>query len=183
MGCGASKPSSENESTPSLPNVVVFGHSGGGVSSVVNLIAGKAVATVSRDASRCTESVQSYLVDVGDSGRPRSINLYDIPGFNEKGAEFVPFPSVPISLAIICMQDLRNQVRVTANYLKNKWSEHGDIPILIVINHMTPSPDAGWWGDNKKHFANLAALKDHVCLTRNKDNGLHELIMQHLPSS
>jgi len=189
MGCGTSKPlseSPESQSTPSLPNVIVFGHTGGGVSSVINLIAGEEVATVSHDALRCTERVGSYQVDIGDPGRARSINLYDIPGFDETAGSPVEFPRVTISLAIICAQDLRNQARVTAKYLKNRWGEHGNIPVLIVINHTTYSPDVGWWRENEKHFINLAAFKDHACLTRGKENEskrlLHALIREHLPS-
>ncbi|KIJ14629.1 hypothetical protein PAXINDRAFT_180885 [Paxillus involutus ATCC 200175] len=186
MGCGTSKPlseSPESQSTPNLPNVIVFGHTGGGVSSVVNLIVGEEVATVSHDTLRCTKRVGPYQVD--DPGRARWINLYDIPGFDDTGKEFVQFPSVPISLAIICAQDTRSQMRVTAKYLQHRWSEHGNIPVLIVVNHTTHSPDAGWWRENEKHFINLAAFKDHACLTRGRENEskilLHALIREHLP--
>ncbi|KIJ05431.1 hypothetical protein PAXINDRAFT_103788 [Paxillus involutus ATCC 200175] len=127
-------PAKSPSGDPNVLNVIVFGHNGGGVSSVVNLIAGKEIAKVSSDTPRCTVEIGSYQIPVKDSsGKIHSINLYDIPGFNERAQEFVQFPSFAISLAIICTQDLRNQVLVTANYLKKTWGEHGDIPILIVI--------------------------------------------------
>ncbi|KAF9232586.1 hypothetical protein BU15DRAFT_54872, partial [Melanogaster broomeanus] len=169
----------------SEPNVLVFGHTDGGVSSVVNLIARKVVAGVSDGTSRCTERVDSYHVKVEGPNGTRSVNLYDIPGFDGTAESPVQFPSVPISLAIICTQDLPNQVKATANYLKNKWDKHGGVPVIVVINHRAPTPDPAWWGTNGKHFVNIAALKDHACLTRGIQEEskilLHELIMQHLP--
>lgn len=183
-GVAAGPPSVPND--PKLPNVMVLGPMGGGVSSVVNLIAGKEVSQVSNDTSRCTRKMGSYHIELRDAGKMVPITLYDIPGFNYNAKSPLEFPRVPISLAVICMEDFPAQVRATAEYLQKRWRKHGDgnIPVLVVINHIAPKPDAGWWEENKKHFPSLTVVTDHVCLTRRKKEEstrqLHSLIIQHL---
>ena len=171
---------------PNLPNIMVLGPMGGGVSSVVNLIAGKEVARVSNDTSRCTRKMASYHIELRDAAKIVPITLYDIPGFNYNAKSPLEFPRVPISLAIICMEDFPAQVRATAEYLQNKWKKHGDgnIPVLVVINHIAPQPGAGWWEENKKHFPSLRIVTDHLCLIRRQKEEstrqLQSLIIQHL---
>lgn len=183
-GAAANPPNVPND--PNLPNVMVLGPMGGGVSSVVNLIAGKEVAQVSNATSRCTRRMASYHIELRDAGKIVPITLYDIPGFNYNAKSPLEFPRVPISLAIICMEDFSAQVKATAEYLQKRWKKHGDgnIPVLVVINHIAPKPDAGWWEENKRHFPSLTVVTDHVCLTRRKKEEstkqLHSLIIQHL---
>ena len=171
---------------PTLPNIMVLGPMGGGVSSVVNLIAGKDVAQVSNDTARCTRKMASYQIELRDRAKIVPITLYDIPGFDYNAKSPLEFPRVPISLAVICMEDFPAQVRATADYLKNKWRKHGDgnIPVLVVINHIAPNPDDGWWEENEKHFPSLGVVADHVCLIRRKKEEstrrLQSLIIQHL---
>ena len=173
-------------SDPKLPNIMVLGPMGGGVSTVVNLIAGKDVARVSNNTLRCTKKMASYRIELRDAAKTLPIMLYDIPGFDYNAKSPLEFPRVPISLAIICMEDFPAQVKATAEYLQNKWRKHGDrnVPVLVVINHITPKPDAGWWEENKKHFPSLGVVTDHVCLTRRQKEEstrqLHSLIIQHL---
>lgn len=171
---------------PNLPNIMVLGPMGGGVSTVVNLVAGKDISRVSNDTSRCTRNMASYHIELRDAAKIVPVTLYDIPGFDYNAKSPLEFPRVPISLAIICMEDFPAQVKATAEYLKNKWRKHGNgnIPILVVINHISPKPDAGWWEENKKHFPSLNVVTDHVCLIRRKKEEstrqLQSLIIQHL---
>ena len=171
---------------PNLPNIMVLGPMGGGVSTVVNLVAGKDISRVSNDTSRCTRNMASYHIELRDAAKIVPVTLYDIPGFDYNAKSPLEFPRVPISLAIICMEDFPAQVKATAEYLKNKWRKHGNgnIPILVVINHISPKPDAGWWEENKKHFPSLNVVTDHICLIRRKKEEstrqLQSLIIQHL---
>lgn len=171
---------------PNLPNIMVLGPMGGGVSTVVNLVAGKDISRVSNDTPRCTRKMASYHIELRDAAKIVPVTLYDIPGFDYNAKSPLEFPRVPISLAIICMEDFPAQVKATAEYLKNKWRKHGNgnIPILVVINHISPKPDAGWWEENKKHFPSLDIVTDHVCLIRRKKEEstrqLQSLIIQHL---
>lgn len=171
---------------PNLPNIMVLGPMGGGVSTVVNLVAGKDISRVSNDTSRCTRNMASYHIELRDAAKIVPVTLYDIPGFDYNAKSPLEFPRVPISLAIICMEDFPAQVKATAEYLKNKWRKHGNgnIPILVVINHISPKPDADWWEENKKHFPSLNVVTDHVCLIRRKKEEstrqLQSLIIQHL---
>ena len=181
---GSNPPTVPND--PTLPNIMVLGPTGGGVSSVVNLIAGKDVARVSNDTSRCTKKMSSYRIRLVDGAKIVPITLYDIPGFEYNAKSPLEFPRVPISLAIICLEDFPAQVRATAEYLQNKWRKHGNgnVPVLVVINHIAPKPDPVWWEENQKHFPSLGVVTDHVCLTRRKKEEstkqLHSLIIQHL---
>ncbi|KAF8555000.1 hypothetical protein OG21DRAFT_1508182 [Imleria badia] len=165
---------------------MVLGPMGGGASSVVNLIAGKDVALVSNDTSRCTKKMASYRIQLADGAKVIPITLYDIPGFDYNAKSPLKFPRVPISLVIISLEDFPAQVRATAEYLQDKWRNHGDdnVPVLVVISHIAPKPDAGWWEENKKHFPSLGVVTAHVCLTRRKKEEstkqLHSLIIQHL---
>lgn len=60
-------------------NVVLFGGTGAGKSSVVNLIVGESVAKVSSDVTECTTAFQDYFF-VQDSVHYR---LWDTPGLKE----------------------------------------------------------------------------------------------------
>lgn len=186
MNDGAAAGLSNGRTDPNLPNIMVLGPMGGGVSSVVNLIAGRVVARVSNDTARCTRKMASYHIELRDGAKVVPIALYDIPGFNYNAKSPLEFPRVPISLAIICMEDFPAQVRATAEYLQNKWKKHGNgnIPVLVVINHIAPKPDVGWWEENKKHFPSLGIVTDHVCLIRQQKEEstkqLQSLIIKHL---
>ncbi|KAI9569787.1 hypothetical protein HD554DRAFT_2170787 [Boletus coccyginus] len=105
---------------PSVPNIMILGPMGGDISSVVNLIAGKEVARVSNDTSRCTKKMASYHIELGNASKTVLTTLYDIPGFDYNATFPLEFPRVPISLAIICMEDFPAQVRATADYLQSK---------------------------------------------------------------
>lgn len=162
---------------------------GGGASSVANLIAGKNVAQVSNDTPRCTKKMASYRIQLADGAKTVPFTLYDIPGFDYNAKSPLELPRVPISLAVICLEDFPAQVRATAEYLQNKWRNHGDgnVPVLVVINHIAPKPDASWWEENKKHFPCLDVVTYHICLTRGRKEEsikqLHTLIIQHLSAS
>ncbi|KAG9310006.1 hypothetical protein JVU11DRAFT_10040 [Chiua virens] len=150
---------------------MVLGPMGGGASSVVNLIAGKEVAQVSADTSRCTKKMASYHIDLKDGAKAVPITLYDIPGFNYNAKSPLEFPRVPVSLAIICLEDFPAQVRATAEYLKDKWKE-------------TWRRKYSGSGRHQSYCAAARRWLIHVCLIKRKKEEstrqLHSLIIQHL---
>ncbi|KAF9245012.1 hypothetical protein BU15DRAFT_59175 [Melanogaster broomeanus] len=78
-----------NPSKGGLPrrlNVVVFGESGVGKSSVINVIAGQTIAKTSNDAVGCTFRHQCYEVTVNGLG----VNLWDTAGLDEGTEGTVP---------------------------------------------------------------------------------------------
>jgi predicted GTPase len=46
-------------------NIVIFGQTGAGKSSIINMLAGKPVAEVSECASGCTSSNKRYSIRIG----------------------------------------------------------------------------------------------------------------------
>lgn len=69
-----------------IPNVVIFGETGSGKSSLINLIAGYHCAEVSSDARGCTLPTQNYHIMI--SGSP--YDIHDTPGFGEGNAGRIP---------------------------------------------------------------------------------------------
>ncbi|KIJ14631.1 hypothetical protein PAXINDRAFT_155947 [Paxillus involutus ATCC 200175] len=57
--------------------VVVFGRTGMGISSLVNLIIGKQKAKTSNNSGQCTEKAQPYETKIDN----KKVSVYDMPGF------------------------------------------------------------------------------------------------------
>jgi len=145
-------------------NIVVLGPTGGGASSVVNLIIGKEVAPVSNDTQRRTTEATAYPIELESAGGVIQSTLHDVPSFNSSPPAL---SSGGISLAIVCMEDRTPQVKEAICYLDDWANQHScNVPVLVVINHMTPCPDPNWWETNKGHFAKLRLVAGHACLTR-----------------
>ncbi|KIK15328.1 hypothetical protein PISMIDRAFT_328817, partial [Pisolithus microcarpus 441] len=60
-------------------NVILFGETGVGKSSVINLMAGSLVAEVSSDLGGCTMNSTDYKVTIGS----RKITIWDTVGLEE----------------------------------------------------------------------------------------------------
>ncbi|KIJ59951.1 hypothetical protein HYDPIDRAFT_117850 [Hydnomerulius pinastri MD-312] len=171
MGCSTSK---------EAPKVVVFGRVGSGASSVVNLIAGQAVAAVSPDSGRCTKRSKPHSVAFQD----KTFTVYDFPGFD--GPEDRPPEEFPpdTGLVIICTKDDGNHVRTTARYLQT-WNQKHDatVPVIVVVNHRKFAD--GWWITNQSYFDSPSCnMVAHACLVLGGDstNLLRNLIAQYCTS-
>jgi hypothetical protein len=70
------------------PNIIVFGQSGSGKSSLINMLARKDVATVSGNSIGCTPSAQAY--DISPDSDNRIYRFWDTPGLNEGDEGNVP---------------------------------------------------------------------------------------------
>lgn len=75
-----------NSQEPLTHNVILFGESGSGKSSIVNMIVGKDVAKVSNSPMGCTFEAESYATHIGDT----TYHIYDTVGLGEGEAGRVP---------------------------------------------------------------------------------------------
>lgn len=169
-------------------NVVIFGETGVGKSSLVNLIIGKYVAKTSDSAEGCTFEATYYDVAI-DS---RRIRLFDTAGLSEpclnwdgyllavkKAERLVSILDNygGVDLLIFCMRGGRITASAQQNYrmfveiLCDK-----KIPVAVVVTHLEHEERMeDWWDRNEKHFETYGiSVYDHACITTiRKPNSRH----------
>jgi ABC-type dipeptide/oligopeptide/nickel transport system ATPase component len=167
---------------PFLPmstgNVILFGESGCGKSSIINmLLDDENAADVSSGATGCTFKSQSFEVNV----RGVPLTIWDTVGLNEGDAGRVPGSdailklyqlilelSTGVSLLVFVMRAPRIKSSVPQNWkLFHEVICQSKVPIVIVITGLENSKDMdGWWCDNKGEFQKYGIRPDGVaCIT------------------
>jgi len=162
-------------------NIVVFGQTGVGKSSIINMLAGSSVANVSPGAAGCTSSNQSYRISHGDDN---CYTLWDTPGLNEaEDGTVSPQDAVHslldlvkdhgINLLIYCIRGrLVDIIRV--NYdLFWKIICMEEVPIVLVVTGLEGKPDMDEWWDENEETVNKMKLvfAGHACVTSWKGKG------------
>src|SRR5258707_11608811 len=122
-------------------NIIVFGQTGAGKSSIINMLAGSPVANVSDDLMGATPSNERYPINRQDGF---TYTLWDTPGCNESeygtmspqaAAQNLQDLVVtqPVDLLIYCIRNrLVDMIRV--NYeLVSKTSHKESVPIVLVV--------------------------------------------------
>ena len=159
-------------------NVIIFGESGVGKSSVVNLIAGRKVAETSPDAGSCTFASNRYNVVL--EGRPYCI--WDTIGLNEPDLSCEDYlrsikhayklinnleRSGGIHLLLLCMrgritESVQQNYKLFINVLCEK-----KVPLGIVVTHLENEQCMeGWWKENEEVFRRYNISADgHACIT------------------
>ncbi|KZP32065.1 hypothetical protein FIBSPDRAFT_813110 [Athelia psychrophila] len=158
------------------PHVIIFGQSGSGKSSLVNMIAGLNVAEISTSTVGCTVSSQSYDVDIPG---PLKIKLWDTAGLNESNEGSV---SSAQAIAAICelVRDLeldpaglsllycvRGRIDETTvmNYNTIRSVCHGRTPIALVVTGLEHEDRKKWWEDNQPGFTKRGMdFEHHACV-------------------
>ncbi|KZP12314.1 hypothetical protein FIBSPDRAFT_961498 [Athelia psychrophila] len=144
-------------------NIIVFGETGAGKSSVVNMIVGRDVANSSSAAAGSTFDSEPYETDV-DATLP--LRLWDTSGLNEgrngtvsaKEAVNSLFDLITrvqgVSLLVYCIRGPRIKATTSDNYeLFFGGLCHGKVPIVLVVTGLEGEEDRdGWWDDNKEVF-------------------------------
>jgi hypothetical protein len=183
-------PSEESSSFGDAPNVIIFGETGVGKSSLINMIAGSASAAVSSGAIGCTFDSVAYDVEL--SGR--KYRLWDTAGLNEgehgniSGDRAIEnlqklvqnLQHGGVSLLVYCIRGSRLRDIVKINYdLFYKIVCGAKVPIVIVVTGLENENNMeDWWADNvedvhdrRMHFAG------HACITATRGkvlkNGEH----------
>ncbi|TFK22236.1 P-loop containing nucleoside triphosphate hydrolase protein [Coprinopsis marcescibilis] len=160
-------------------NVVVFGETGVGKSSVINMITGGDSARVSSEAKGCTVTSKAYEVSIGGC----LYKLWDTAGLNEgEGGTLVHERAVEaleelvvkqlehkVDLLLYCIRARRIRPVVEQNYqlLCNRLCK-SKVPIALVVtcveNMMAPTMDA-WWRDNRSELERYGLkFNDTVCV-------------------
>ena len=147
-------------------NIIIFGETGAGKSSVINMLLGKVAAEVSSEAAGCTLSSTPHDVNIGG----HKFTLWDTAGLNEGGEGSVSDMKAlsalyhllrgledGVSLAVFCMR----APRLTDAAVKNwKFFKHilcqGKVPTVIVVTGLEEWNDEDskrtWWEENQEQF-------------------------------
>jgi len=152
------------------PNIIIFGQSGSGKSSLINMLARKDVANVSGNIIGCTPSAQAY--DISPDPDNRIYRFWDTPGLNEGDEGNVPAKDaigelrrvieghrLPINLAIYCVRGQGFTDLVRKNYdefCKILDKRNPDVSILLVVTGLELKDDMNsWWKQNKRVVAKM----------------------------
>ena len=161
-------------------HVILFGETGVGKSSLVNLLAGWHVADVSPDSVACTLTSTEYQFQLGAA----TIRLWDTVGLEEpesgtsgymgaieKATELVRRLSASggISLFLFCVRGNRVTTTMQSNYrLFYEVLGNKKVPIALAITHLEREPGVmeDWWVRNAKTLEhNGIRVGGHACIT------------------
>ncbi|KAF8635780.1 hypothetical protein AX17_003856 [Amanita inopinata Kibby_2008] len=165
----------------STPNVIVFGETGVGKSSLINMIAGKEMAIVSSGALGCTFASTPHDVML-EHGKYR---LWDTIGLNEgehgtATAEraiqnlqdlVMNLKDGGVSLLVYCIRGTRFRDILKINYdLFQKIICDEKVPIVVVVTGLENEGDMeDWWSDNAHDFGRRdMRFVNHACVTTTK---------------
>ncbi|KAF9222620.1 hypothetical protein BS17DRAFT_173576 [Gyrodon lividus] len=195
---------SEPQLLQSRANVVIFGETGAGKSSLVNLILGSDAAKTSSDAGGCTLDARDYDVTI----QGKDFRIYDTVGLNEPqalkdpdrliGAIIKAYRLVQslsdaggINLLVFCIQRGRITTSMQHNYkLFQDFLCHKKVPVSLVITHLEHEENMeDWWLYNQSHFPEYGIhIVGHACTTTKQEFGpryqasrqaVHDLLVTH----
>ncbi|KAF7978165.1 hypothetical protein HWV62_1350 [Athelia sp. TMB] len=178
---GGDKLKEKPDSAPTVArNVVIFGETGAGKSSVVNLIAGRVLADVGSSARGCTFKSASYEDRVGDM----VIRMHDTVGLNEgqEGTvsardaiielyQLIKGLKEGISLLVFC---IRGRIKDTTKQNYRMFFEglcQKQVPIILLVTGLElEEPDMeSWWSRNAQEFNSVnMVFAGHACITSTK---------------
>ncbi|KAG2072302.1 hypothetical protein BDR04DRAFT_419360 [Suillus decipiens] len=186
--------SGETDSTTQNPLkrhkvIVLFGATGAGKSSLVNLMAGKEVATTSPDMQRCTMQWKDYTIDFDGN----SYVVFDTIGVEEPQLGIKEYlESVEnayrlikeldrrggIDLLLFCVRADRVTATIQSNYrLFHEFICAKKIPIVLAITHLEREQRMeDWWDRNQATLQNYRIqVAGHACITAaNRLDGRHK---------
>ena len=165
----------------SLPNVLIFGETGAGKSSLINMVAGKQIAGISNSAMGYTFGSIDHEVAIDG----QTYRLWDTSGLNEGEHGTVPgdqalknlkdlvhrLKDEGVSLLIYCIRGTRFR-----NILKENYDVfvgmicQDQVPVVVVITGLENEvPMEKWWIENAKEFEKQKMkFVGHACVTTTK---------------
>ncbi|KAG1851115.1 P-loop containing nucleoside triphosphate hydrolase protein [Suillus subluteus] len=173
--------------------IVVCGATGAGKSSLINLMAGKEVATTSPDTQRCTMQWKDYTIGFGGD----SYVVFDTIGLEEPQLGIREyFESVEnayrlikeldrqggIDLLLFCVRADRVTATIQSNYrLFHEFICEKKIPIVLAITHLEREQRMeDWWIRNHATLQNYRIqVAGHACITAaNRLDGRHQVLYE-----
>ena len=160
-------------------NIVLFGETGAGKSSVVNLMVGEEKAVTSPDAQRCTMHWEEYSMTFdGHSYKVFDTIGLEYPelGINEYLEAIVNAHNLitklvsegGIDLLLFCMRAGRISGTVQKNYrLFYEWLCEKKVPIVLVVTGLEREDRMeDWWTRQSEAFEKYQIVVDgHACIT------------------
>ncbi|KAG0704670.1 P-loop containing nucleoside triphosphate hydrolase protein [Suillus ampliporus] len=171
-------------------NVVVFGETGAGKSSLINLICRARTAQTSCDAIGCTTETNMY--DVLIQNMVLKVKLFDTAGLDESSEGAVPAEEArrvlkkllrslmergDVHLLIYCVRGTRERRALRRNYKLIRSQVKERIPIVLVVTGLeNQKPEMeDWWKNNEQFMSELGmTFAGHACVTTvaiNEDAG------------
>lgn len=172
------------QTQPRTVNVVLFGETGVGKSSVINLIARKEIAEVSSDVNGCTMQYKRYDIPFDNL----DFAIFDTIGLEEpqmgvngylkaieKAYELISRLGTAggIHLLLFCMRGGRITATTQSNYrLFCECLCNTKVPIALVFTGLEREVEMeDWWRRNKKHIEDYGIKSDgHACITAVQDD-------------
>ncbi|KAG1731272.1 P-loop containing nucleoside triphosphate hydrolase protein, partial [Suillus lakei] len=149
---------------PRRKNIVIFGETGSGKSSLINKLVQHSVAKTTNDAPGCTSTPERYPIKLSNG----EYVLIDTPGLNEphKGTvpdakakallknllrELMSSRSDDIGLLVYCVGSAA-QPCTFMKTCKKFYSGicHSKVPVIIVVKGLDESGMRSWWNINGK---------------------------------
>jgi len=167
----------------SAKNIVLFGQTGGGKSSVVNLMAGQEIAETSAGTERCTLHWKEHSI----AFHGHNYKVFDTVGLAEQEFRKTEYLEAiessynlvtqlaregGIDLLLFCMRAGRITTTTQANYrLFYEWLCEKKVPIVLIITGLdTERNMEDWWDRRNGHLRTYDILVDgHACITAAKE--------------
>lgn len=172
-------------SRPSLANVhrknvILFGETGVGKSSVINLMAGEDVALTSSNLKGCTLEATEYSFTLPGE---LSLRIYDTVGLNEAGMDGNTFFSAiekahklitslhdagGVDLLLLCIRGGRITATTQRNYrLFFEFLCEKKVPLAFVVTNLeNEDVMEAWWERNEKTLEEYDIRPvSHACIT------------------
>ncbi|KIJ67471.1 hypothetical protein HYDPIDRAFT_69846, partial [Hydnomerulius pinastri MD-312] len=160
-------------------HIILFGETGVGKSSLIDLIAGDRIANVSPDAQGCTLESKEYQIKSGSSMmrlwdtvglQEPELGAKDCVGAIEKAIQLIRKLNAVggASLLLFCIRGNRITATTQSNY-KLFYDVLGrkEIPIALAITHLEAEDDMeAWWPRNVKTLEKYGIFTaGHACIT------------------
>ncbi|KAG2052404.1 hypothetical protein BDR06DRAFT_887707, partial [Suillus hirtellus] len=169
-------------------NVLLFGETGVGKSSIINLIMGRNVAQTSPDQETCTLQHTSHEVDLAE----RRFKLWEVSSIESTGSfrTFLAkrrleksykklYKDDGVHLLLYCMRGSRAQRALIKDYkfftdiVGSTATAAGSVPVAAVVTCLEDYPmdmDV-WWTKNKDNLERLGMrFSAHACITSLPDD-------------
>ncbi|KAG2113737.1 P-loop containing nucleoside triphosphate hydrolase protein [Suillus discolor] len=171
--------SEASHDTKETCNVVIFGETGAGKSSLINLIAGTQRALTSCDAMGCTAETNTY--DISIQNETLKVTFVDTVGLDEGSEGTVPDKEAQqvlkkliqnfrddVHLLMYCVRGVRARKALYRNYNFVRSQVKERVPIVLVVTCLEDrEPEMeDWWKDNERLISDFGmSFAGHACVT------------------